>query len=326
MEENKDSLLSLFSVSQEGVNIKKIDKSDLKLTEDSKNNLLLVNTIQDKDLIEDICKIYGVKDILENTPTKNYSSKLRYYEKYLYLSMKISSYEGEILQHENYVIILGENFSLCFFESTEFLDNFSKKNSFTSLLGGQSINPIFLCFSVFSLLVMRQIKTVHHLADKITALDKDVTEDPNQNQIDTLNTLNQQVSQITRHSRPVTEIINALEKGDIDYKNSVAKSFANNLNNELKYFINLLTYKKQYLLNLKDYILSSINNRMTIAAQNLSVIATVFMPLTFIAGVYGMNFVHMPELPGEYSYYYCLGFMLFLVCLQVFYFKKKNFF
>ena len=80
------------------------------------------------------------------------------------------------------------------------------------------------------------------------------------------------------------------------------------------------------LSGMLDIYLSSISNRMNEVMKVLTIIATIFIPLTFIAGVYGMNFKHMPELEWRRGYFAILGVMLFIGLLMARYFKRKKWF
>jgi magnesium transporter len=81
---------------------------------------------------------------------------------------------------------------------------------------------------------------------------------------------------------------------------------------------------RDMLSGMFDIYLSSISNRMSEVMKMLTIISTIFIPLTFIAGVYGMNFTHMPELEWEYGYPVILSVMLLISLLMVRYFRKKQ--
>jgi magnesium transporter len=83
------------------------------------------------------------------------------------------------------------------------------------------------------------------------------------------------------------------------------------------------TYR-DILSGMFDIYLSSISNRLNEVMKVLTIIATIFMPLTFIAGVYGMNFEHMPELKWQYGYLMILGVMLAVAMGMLVYFRKKK--
>jgi len=83
---------------------------------------------------------------------------------------------------------------------------------------------------------------------------------------------------------------------------------------------------RDMLSGMLDIYLSSVSNRLNEVMKVLTIIATIFMPLTFLAGVYGMNFKFMPELTWHWGYFGVLGIMLVIALCMIYYFKKKKWF
>lgn len=114
-----------------------------------------------------------------------------------------------------------------------------------------------------------------------------------------------------------------------DEFNSIEQSnfvFFSRLHQKTIELLDQIEYDMTSLDSASNFFYTAQNHKMNEVMKTLTVISSVFLPLTFIAGIYGMNFNHMPELEYKYGYYTVLGIMVLIVCLMLFYFKKKKWF
>jgi magnesium transporter len=123
---------------------------------------------------------------------------------------------------------------------------------------------------------------------------------------------------------PLREEIGALVKSESVLICAETKVFLRDLYDHTIQIIDMLESFRDILGGMQDTYLSSISNRMNEVMKMLTVIATIFIPLTFIVGVYGMNFEHMPELKWPWGYYGIWGVMLAIGLGMIGYFKKKK--
>ena len=98
------------------------------------------------------------------------------------------------------------------------------------------------------------------------------------------------------------------------------------LNDHLHTIFETMEILRETLDNLLDLYNSTVSNKMNEVMKVLTIVSSIFIPLTFIAGIYGMNFAHMPELASENGYYYTLGVMVIMGFLMFLYMKKKRWF
>ena len=140
----------------------------------------------------------------------------------------------------------------------------------------------------------------------------------------TIQILKKELLKIRRAIFPLREIINRIEKTDhklIDKKNM---QFFNDVYDHIIQLSDSIDIYREMIWSLMDMYMTSISNKMNEVMKVLTIIATIFIPLTFIAGVYGMNFDNMPELHYHYAYYVVWGVMLVILILMVIYFKRKK--
>ncbi len=123
---------------------------------------------------------------------------------------------------------------------------------------------------------------------------------------------------------PLREVVNVLEKSESQLIRPATKIFLRDIYDHAIHIIDSIETYREMLSSMLDIYLSSVSNRMNQVMKVLTVIATIFMPLTFLAGIYGMNFRVMPELGWRWGYPLVLLIMLGVGAVMVYLFKKKN--
>jgi magnesium transporter len=125
---------------------------------------------------------------------------------------------------------------------------------------------------------------------------------------------------------PLREVLNRLERGESVQVREGTRIFLRDVYDHTIQVIETIETLRELLAEMMDIYLSSLNNRMNAVMKVLTIIATIFMPLTFIAGVYGMNFKNMPELEWRWGYPMVLFLMAWIAAFMLFSFRKKRWF
>jgi magnesium transporter len=120
------------------------------------------------------------------------------------------------------------------------------------------------------------------------------------------------------------EVIYALEKSDSELIRPSTKIFLRDIYDHAVHIIDSIETYREMLSSMLDIYLSSVSNRMNQVMKVLTIIATIFMPLTFLAGVYGMNFKYMPEIGWRWGYPLVLLIMFIVAAVMLYLFKKKK--
>ena len=125
---------------------------------------------------------------------------------------------------------------------------------------------------------------------------------------------------------PLREAISSLERGESPLFQPETLVYLRDVYDHTIQVIDTIETFRDMVSGMLDIYLSSISNRMNEVMKVLTIIATIFIPLTFIAGIYGMNFVNMPELQWPWGYFMVWGVMIVIVIGMVYYFKRKGWF
>jgi magnesium transporter len=123
---------------------------------------------------------------------------------------------------------------------------------------------------------------------------------------------------------PMRELINNMERCETELIRPSTDIYLRDLYDHTVRVIDTVETYRDLLSGMMDIYLSSVSNRMNEVMKVLTIITTIFVPVTFVAGVYGMNFKYMPELESPYGYWIVWGVMLIMMISMAFYFKKKK--
>ena len=141
-----------------------------------------------------------------------------------------------------------------------------------------------------------------------------------------INLLKQELNRYRREMKPAREMIFSLRKLETDYIYDENETHFKELQDNISQATEMLDYYREVLYDAVDIYHSAMSTRLNDIMAVLTVFSVVFIPLSFIAGLYGMNFVNMPELSYAYGYFIVLGVMLVIAIVMLLYFRKKKWF
>jgi len=151
-----------------------------------------------------------------------------------------------------------------------------------------------------------------------------VVANPKNNLLHEIHELKRELFILRRAAWPLREVVGDIAEAESRLVKDSTKVYFREVHNHLIQIVDIVETFRDMLSGMIDIYLSSISNRLNEVMKVLTMIATIFIPLTFIVGVYGMNFKYMPELEWEWGYPAILGLMLAVAVIMVIYFKKKN--
>jgi magnesium transporter len=183
-----------------------------------------------------------------------------------------------------------------------------------------------LAHDIIDALVNNIMPTIDELDDRCTSIESEVLEHPKKETLGSIMQLKRSLLALNRVMSPQRETINTIARGDYPVIGKKALIYYRNIYDHLVR-IETLT---QGLRDLADSVLatylSSVSNRMNETMRVLSIVATIFLPLTLLAGIYGMNFEYMPELQWRWGYFMVLGIILLVVLIVIWRFWASGWF
>jgi len=265
-----------------------------------------------------------LEDIL-NTETR---PKIEITDDYLFIVMKLVLFnpEHKILETEQVSFILGRTFLFSFSEKSDEIFNPIKERIATQLGKIRKKGPDYLLYALMDIVVDNYFLALEKIEERIETLDDEVINNPERSQIESIYNLRNLLLMMRRSIWPYREIVNQLIKDDSDLLDDSIEPYLRDLYDHTIHITETIEQQREITNGLMEIYLSMMSNKMNEVMKVLTVIATIFIPLTFIVGIYGMNFKYMPELDVPWAYYAVWGVMFAVVVTMVIYFRRKNWF
>ncbi len=263
---------------------------------------------------------------MEDIVNTSQRPKTEEFPHYLYIVLKMITF-GETaspVRIEHVSLILGAGFVISFLEDEGDLFDEVRVRLRSAKGRIRAMNADYLAYALMDAVVDHYFVAIESIGDRLEEIDDRLLADPNPADIQDVHRLKRDILSLRKAVWPLREEIGALEKSESALVCPETKVFLRDLYDHTIQVIDMLETFRDILGGMHDTYLSSISNRMNEVMKMLTVIATIFIPLTFIVGVYGMNFEHMPELKWPWGYYGIWGIMVAIGIGMVIYFKKKK--
>jgi magnesium transporter len=282
-----------------------------------------ISGIHDAALIEKIGSAFDIHIlVLEDLMNSASRPKVEFFDDYIFVTLKMLDFQGkdQHLNSEQFSLIIGNGFLLTFQERLG--DNFDsiRERIKTSKGKVRGKDANYLAYLLLDVIIDNYIKVSQLYFTRIEKLEEVVLKRPNENTLYQILGLRKELLDFKRSIDPLKEAINSLAN-ESDSENS---KYFRDLYDHIIYESDNLNMYREMIVNLLDLHHSTLNMRTNSVMKVLTVITTIFVPLTFIVGVYGMNFDNMPELHWKYGYFYIMGFMTTCVVGMLIYFRKQR--
>ncbi|MFD2571973.1 magnesium/cobalt transporter CorA [Spirosoma soli] len=236
-----------------------------------------------------------------------------------------SAHRQEI-ESEHVSLVLGKNYLISFQEerTKDIFDPVIERIRASS--GKTRRNGAdYLLYALMDLMVDNYLLITERIGEKMDELeDVIVQEKANQQTLATLYTLKRELAFIRRTVLPLRDIIGVLIRGESDLIQPATMPFLRDLADHVNQAVETLDAYREVISGLMEVYYSIVNNRMNSVMKTLTIVSAIFIPLTFIAGIYGMNFENMPELRTQSGYFWILGIMLIIAVGEIIYFKRRG--
>ena len=265
-----------------------------------------------------------LEDIL-NTDTR---PKIEITDDYLFTVMKLFIYnaEQEIFEPEQVSFILGRNFIFSFVEKGDEIFNPVRDRIAGQLGKIRKRASDYLLYALMDIVVDYYFLVLEKIEERIESLDDEAINEPEKTLAEKIYNLKNLLLLLRRSVTPMREIVNQLIKNEGDLLEESIEPYLRDLYDHVIHISETLEVQREITTGLMETYLSMMSNKMNEVMKVLTVIATIFIPLTFIVGIYGMNFKYMPELDVPWAYYAVWGVMTSVVIGMVIYFRRKKWF
>jgi magnesium transporter len=278
-------------------------------------------------ILERMGECYGLHPlVLEDILNTDQRPKMEDYGEYLYIVLKDLDYNDKSneIESEQMSLILGPNFVFSFQEREGDTFNPIRERIRNSKGRIRKMGADFLAYTLLDSIVDDYFIILEKLGEKIEFLEEKLVTQPTPETLQIIHRLKREMISFRKAVWPLREVISSLERGESSLIKVSTKIYLRDVYDHTIQTIDTVETYRDMVSGMLDIYLSSVSNRLNSVMKVLTIIATIFMPLTFLAGVYGMNFKFMPELEWRWGYPFIWMVMLGIGVFMLFYFKKKR--
>lgn len=290
-------------------------------------NWLNLDGLHNVRLVEEIGAKFGLHSLLlEDVLNTKHRPKAEWVDNVLFVTLKmyLPDVENQRIGYEQVSLVLGQNWLISFQEQEG--DVLSGLRS--RIEAGKGIirknGADYLLYRIIDSIVDHYFLVVDYFGDTIDGLEAVVYEDPNQENLRKIQQTRKELQLFKKDVLPLRESIAGIRNEDSDLVSAETDRYLTDVFDHIIHVLDGIETQREHLNSVMDLYLSGSGNKMNQVMQVLTIIATIFIPLTFIAGIYGMNFENMPELSSPYGYQIVWGVMLVLFVGMLYYFRRKR--
>ncbi len=286
-----------------------------------------IRGVHDVTLVEKIGAAFQIHPlVLEDVLETNQRPKLEEYENGIFLVVRALSFDQSALAiHTEQVAIYFSNKLLISFQEDK-TDLFEGvRTRITSGRGKiRSRGADYLAYALIDNIVDYYFDVLDKVEEEIDRIEDEVLTNPGMQVKSSIHQLKRELLTVRKSVNPLREAISRFSKAEHDLIDESSKLFLRDLHDHIIQIMDMVENYRDTLSGLQDLYLSELSYKMNSVMQMLTIIATIFIPLSFLAGVYGMNFDHIPELHWQYSYYVFWGVIVFIIGGSLYYFRRKG--
>ncbi len=283
--------------------------------------------VQDTGLIAETGAAFAIDPlVLEDIVRVGQRPKLEPYEGYLYIVLRMFVLDAahEQIRHEQVSIVVGDGFVLTFQEQPGDLFDPVRQRIREGKGRIRGWGAAYLAYALLDTIIDHYFVVLEHFSERIEEVEAVVTQTHGEEVVSAIHLLKRENLFFRRSVWPLRELVGGLLRGETPLLHERLRPYLRDLYDHTVELVDTVETLRDMLGSLLDIYLSSVSNRMNEVMKVLTIITTIFVPLTFIAGVYGMNFQYMPELHLRWAYPAVLIVMVLLFAFMLSVFRRKD--
>lgn len=288
-----------------------------------------IDGIHDPEIIEKVGKLIKMHPLLMEGILNTFQRpKYEDYDHHVYLNLKMLgiAINKRTIISEQIGFVLGENYIVSFQEQPGDLFD-TIRNRLRENKGQVRVKKSdYLFYRFIDTIVDNYFLITEHLSLKNEALEDQVLKNPTPEILNEIQHIKKSLIRVKKAVVPLREAVNAIQREENPLIRESTRPFIRNVYEHISQVMEWCDTQRDTVGGVMDLYLSEISNRMNEVMKTLTIIATIFIPLTFIAGIYGMNFEYIPELQWHYGYHAFWLIIVIMTVLMVVYFRKKKWF
>ncbi|MFA6689816.1 MAG: magnesium/cobalt transporter CorA [Sphaerochaetaceae bacterium] len=315
----------IHSIIYDTVTIEEVDSSIPDATE-GRTLWVGISGLKDVDAIARLGQRFNISPLfLEDILYTDQRPKADRTEGYLFITLRLNHPEAPRMPEEQISLVMGKNFLISFQEQdSDVFDPVVKRlhNAESKL---RKLGADVLLHALLDLIVDRYLVLADHLEDDTDEMEELVVNDPDSINASEIHRNKRNIQDLRRSTLPLRDIFSLLSGGSEPLISTTARVYFKDTYDHVLWLVEALDNLRETMQGLMEVYLSSLDTRMNHIMQVLTIISTVFIPLTFITSLYGMNFQYLPpETLKPWGFYGILGICVVLSVVMAWWFKRKK--
>jgi len=286
-----------------------------------------VEGVQDVGLIEELGRRFNLHPlIIEDVVNTAERPKVEDYGEYVFFVLKVFEADGRGRggDVQQVSLVLGPDYVLSFEERKTKVFAAVEERIRKGKGRSRRMGADYLAYILIDAVVDSYFGTMEAVGEAIEAIEEELVLDPKREVLQRIHTLKREMIHFRRAIWPLRELINRLERLETPLVKSATDVYLRDLYDHTIQIIDSVETYRDVLSGMLETYLSSVSNRMNEVIKVLTIIATIFIPITFLVGLYGMNFKYMPEIGWKYGYPMTWGIIIVSVAFMLAYFRRKK--
>ena len=279
------------------------------------------------EVIEKIGAHFGIHPlVLEDIMHTVQRPKIEEFEDYIFVVVKMIYFDDKKndIEVEQLSIILGPNFVISFQEKEGDVFDHVRERIRRNKGRIRKMKPDYLAYALIDTIVDHYFIVLEKLGEKIEGMEEELVTKPTPETLQSIHILKRELIFLRKSIWPLREVVNVLERGESSLIDESTGIYLRDVYDHTIQVVDTVETFRDMVSGMLDIYLSSISNKMNEVMKVLTIIATIFIPLTFVAGLYGMNFKYIPELEWHWGYFAVLFVMVIIGFVMVLYFRNKK--
>lgn len=279
------------------------------------------------DLLQEIGTFYQLHHLtLENILNTDQRPKQEAYEDYTYLVFKALAFNDKkhTIESEQVSLIIGENYVISVSERETDLFTTMRKRIEINKSPVHKHGTDYLAYALLDIIVDQYFVVLEKAGERLESLEESLLTKPDEKTLQAIHSLKREMINVRKAVWPLREALIGLEQSESVFAQPSVALHLRDVYSHLLQVIDTIEIYREMLSGLLEIYLSSVNNRLNEVMKILTIFAAIFIPLTLISGIYGMNFKYMPEINWLYGYPFAIGMMGTVAAIMLIYFRRKK--
>ncbi|MBI9097848.1 MAG: magnesium/cobalt transporter CorA [Spirochaetaceae bacterium] len=328
-EESLQVEIDIMQYNRDSFSEERISRSELSGLSPAGENVLWINIsgTGDSSILKELETKFTINHLsLEDIQNTEHRPKIDDFGNYIHFILKMLTWDQKIrsISNEQVSIILGKNYVISIQEKPgDVFDNIRDR-----IRNGRGRvrheDADYLSYALIDAIVDNYFLICDRLQEEQEILEENANVSNSKETFRNIHHLKKQIILLRKSVWPLREILISIQKDDFELIREKTLQYYRDIFDHLLFIVDLVEQLREMLSGLQESLISTISFEMNNVMKVLTIIATIFIPLTFVAGIYGMNFSYMPELTYKWGYFGVLGFMILVFIIMIFFFKKKK--